>query len=154
MRFGIRMSRPQRRARTGAERASLRKQDPLMVPITMAARGSSARGAVARLPLCVKRRPRRLAGACRPVRTRSAYTTRTFDPAMRPEPSSLLVSPDAIRPTLEGVWLRSMHDALLVVSRCLDGDLQMVHRRPYDIEKKELVQSGSVFVYSYVSPLD
>jgi hypothetical protein len=128
-----------------------------MASITDVRAPRGARDAVARLPFSAEKQDGTLplSGIRTLAPSRSApFTLLHTGYLLQPHQMSSAASfsqplgPDSIKPALEGVWTRSVHDALLIISRCLEGELPMVHRRPYDIEKKELVKSGSVFIYS------
>ncbi|CUS21952.1 LAQU0S04e04610g1_1 [Lachancea quebecensis] len=51
-----------------------------------------------------------------------------------------------VRPTFHG-YIDSTADVLLVLQAVLDGKLAPVERRPYEIERSQLIVSGNVFVF-------
>lgn len=51
-----------------------------------------------------------------------------------------------ISPTFKG-YIEDENDALLILQATLDGKLQQIPRRPYEIERPYLIVSGSIFVF-------
>lgn len=51
-----------------------------------------------------------------------------------------------LKPTFEG-YVSSTLDALVLFEACLSGQLNHVPRRPHDRERKDLIKSGSIFIY-------
>lgn len=51
-----------------------------------------------------------------------------------------------ISPTFKG-YIEDENDALLILQATLDGKLQHIPRRPYEIERPYLIISGSIFVF-------
>lgn len=51
-----------------------------------------------------------------------------------------------IIPTFFG-YIESNRDSLLLIQAVLDGKLQTVSRRPYEIERSQLIKSGNIFVF-------
>ncbi|KZO97404.1 hypothetical protein CALVIDRAFT_563179 [Calocera viscosa TUFC12733] len=53
---------------------------------------------------------------------------------------------EQFRPLLGG-WVRTTHDALLVLRAAQDGMIPMVPRRFSDLEKAQLIHSGALFIF-------
>lgn len=51
-----------------------------------------------------------------------------------------------VAPTYQG-YIETATDALLVLQAVLDGKLDPVSRRPYEIERSQLIVSGNVFIF-------
>jgi Gti1/Pac2 family transcription factor len=55
-------------------------------------------------------------------------------------------SASALEPTYYG-FIGSTYDALILFEACITGQINHVSRRPHDIERDRVIQSGSIFVY-------
>ena len=55
-------------------------------------------------------------------------------------------STSALDPTYYG-FIGSTYDALVLFEACITGQVKYVSRRPHDLERERVIQSGSIFIY-------